>query len=75
MNDCSDITVVSGNPWCLGGKPTGDGQRTVTPEPNVGPPGEKKHLEGMEQHPEEQFAVWEQMLKRVAAIRLAEANR
>ncbi|TNN62246.1 hypothetical protein EYF80_027510 [Liparis tanakae] len=23
-------TVVSGNPWCFGEKPTGDGQRIVT---------------------------------------------
>jgi len=23
-------TLVSGNPWCFGGKPTGDGPRVVT---------------------------------------------
>jgi len=35
-------TLVSGNPWYFVGKPTGDGHRTVTLEPNVGAPGGKK---------------------------------
>ncbi|TNN62245.1 hypothetical protein EYF80_027509 [Liparis tanakae] len=67
--------LLVANPWCVGGKPTGDGQRTVTLEPNVGPTGEKKHLEWMEpEQPEEQLAGWEQMLERVAAMRRDQAE-
>jgi len=71
-------SVLSANPWSFWGKPTGDGQSRVTLEPNVGPPESKKPLEGMEpEQPGEQFAGWEQLLERVAAMRRdqAEAHR
>jgi len=64
----------SGKPWCFWGKPTGDGPRVVTLEPNVEPPG-TKHLEGMEpDQPEDPFSTLGQMLTRMEEMRRAQAE-
>ncbi|TNN54206.1 hypothetical protein EYF80_035568 [Liparis tanakae] len=68
-------TWLTEYPWCLGGKPTGDGQKPVTLEPNVGPPGTRR-LEGM-QPEEELMSSLGQILARIEAMRKeqAEENR
>ncbi|TNN36020.1 hypothetical protein EYF80_053816 [Liparis tanakae] len=58
----------------LGGKPTGDGQKPVTLEPNVGPPGTQR-LEGMEPEPEEELmSSLGQILARIEAVGRAQAE-
>ncbi|TNN23675.1 hypothetical protein EYF80_066203 [Liparis tanakae] len=67
-------TWLTQYPWCLGGKPTGDGQRLVTLEPNVGPPGTQR-LEGMEPEPEEELmSSLGQILARIEEVGRAQAE-
>ncbi|TNN36836.1 hypothetical protein EYF80_053002 [Liparis tanakae] len=56
------------------GKPTGHGQRPVTLEPNVGPPG-TKNLEGMEpDQSEDSFSSLGQMLAQMEEMRRAQVE-
>jgi len=62
--------VLVADPWCFGVT----AREPLHWSPTWGPPEEKKHLEGMEPQPEEQFAGWEQMLERVAAMQRDQAG-
>ncbi|TNN88185.1 hypothetical protein EYF80_001401 [Liparis tanakae] len=74
MSFSGTSTWLTADPWCWGGKPTGDGQRLVTLEPNVGPPG-TQHLEGRQPSPEEELMnSLGQILARIEEVGRAQAE-